>query len=93
MTAVLKGMIPGQECFSGQHKAILGNVSNVAGRDAPSFHSHPHCSQMVDIWRVSFTTHSLWSKCVGGGGLENLRHLSEHSRANSARWLAGAFIL
>ena len=36
MTAVLKGMIPEQECFSGQHKAILENVSNVAGRDAPS---------------------------------------------------------
>ena len=55
MTAVLKGMIPEQECFSGQHKAILKNVSNVAGRDAP----------MVDIWRVSFTTHNLWSKCMG----------------------------
>ena len=65
MTAVLKGMIPEQECFSGQHKAILKNVSNVAGRDAPIFHSHPHCSQMVDIWRVSFTTHNLWSKCMG----------------------------
>lgn len=34
MTAVLKGMIPGQECFSGQHKAT--EQLSPAGRDAPA---------------------------------------------------------
>ena len=67
MTAVLNEMIVEQESFGGQHKAFLENVSNIARRGAPSFRSHPHCSQMVDVWRVSLTTHGLWSEVYEEG--------------------------